>query len=150
MARGWLLLLRLRLFLLLRRGGGVLDWWGATECCRCSCNRRWEWKGWDRGCGSNNWDHWNDSNGDLRGRERGQQRGRRVVRLLTVSIITPSDMVGSDCQGRRGNKLHTSGLCLPVDELLLFALLFLCKKQDAQKKLEVQKIRVDVTCRCDG
>lgn len=128
MRRGRLLKL---VMLLLRRGGSVLDWRRAVEQ-RRRRNLRREWEERDGGRRRDNWEDWDDSDGDLRGWGRG---GRRGVRLLAVSVIAPSNMVGSDWLRQRGHKFHAPRLGLPVDELLLFALLLFCMeagKEDVQ------------------
>lgn len=120
-----------RCCLRLRRGGNVLflKRRGTVERrCRRS-DRRWKWKRWwDRGRRIDNWNHGDDSKGHLRRWERRWWVGRRVMRLLTVSIFTPGDMVGSDWLGWSHN-FHTPGLDLPVDELLLFALIIIWKRK---------------------
>lgn len=122
--RGRLLLLQLW------RGGSVLGWRGVVERCRCRHNRRCKRKGRDRGRCCDNWNHWDDSNGDLRRWERGGRRGGRLVWLLTVTVIVPSVVVSSHWLRQWGHKFDMLWLRLSVDELLLFALLFFCKKGD--------------------
>lgn len=105
--RGGRLLLQLWRMLLLWRGGSVLGWRGAVECC-CSCSdRRCKRKGRDRGRCGDNWDHWDDGNGDLGRWKRGGRRGGRLMGLLPVAVIIPSDVVASDRLRQRGHKFHT-------------------------------------------
>lgn len=87
--RGRLLLHLLQLF---RRRGRVIDLREAVERrCRC-CNRRREREGRDRWRRGDNWNHWDDGNGD----RRWKRGGRRLMGLLMKPIITPSDVVCSD------------------------------------------------------
>lgn len=119
--RGRLLLHLLQLFW---RRGRVIDLREGVERRRCCCNRRREREGRDRWRRSDNWNHWDDGNGDLRWK----RGGRRLMGLVMKPIISPSDVVCSDWLRQWGHKFHTFCLCLPVDEVLLFPLLFLCKK----------------------
>lgn len=87
--RGRLLLHLLQLF---RGGGRVIDLWeGVERRCRCR-DRRGEREGRDRWRRSDNWNHWDDGNGDLRWK----RGGRRLMGLLMKPIVAPSDVVRSD------------------------------------------------------
>lgn len=84
--------------LLLQRRGRVLflEGRGTVERCRRHGNRRRERKRWDRRRCVDDRNHGDNSDGDLRRWERRLWVGRGRMRLLTVNIFIPRDVVGSD------------------------------------------------------